>query len=42
MSKWPDDSRPPLFPKWVHWYALVLALLLLQVFLYHMFTRHFS
>jgi hypothetical protein len=31
-----------LFPKWGYWYALVAALLLLQVILYHLFTRHFS
>ena len=42
MNTLPDDNRPPLFPKWVHWYALLVALLLLQILLYHLFTRHYS
>lgn len=42
MNTRQDDNRPPLFPKWGHWYALVAVLLVLQILLYHLFTRHFS
>jgi hypothetical protein len=42
MNTQQEDNRPPLFPKWGYWYALVVGLLILQVFLYHLFTRHFS
>jgi hypothetical protein len=42
MSSIQDDNRPPVFPKWRHWYWLVAGLLLLQVILYHYFTRVFS
>lgn len=42
MKQLPDESRPPLFPRWIHWYLLVAALLLLQILLYARFTYLFS
>lgn len=26
-----NDEQPPLFPRWSHWYALVLILLLAEI-----------
>ena len=36
------QDRPPLFPRWGYWYALVVGALLLQVLLYALLTKAYS
>ena len=36
------EEKPPLFPSWGYWYALVIAWLLLLIVLFYLFTKTFS
>jgi len=38
----PPGERPPLFPRWTAWYAVVIAELLLTILLLAWLTRAFS
>ena len=42
MQEEEQDERPPLFPAWSYWYALVIGSLILLIVLFYLFTKHFS
>jgi hypothetical protein len=33
------DERPPLFPSWNYWYALVILLLLTEILLFSLMSK---
>lgn len=37
-----SEEKPPLFQSWGSWYKLVLAVMLVQVFIYFLITESFS
>ncbi len=37
-----SDAKPPVFRTWNGWYALLIGVLALLVFLFDRFTRHYS
>lgn len=37
-----DPEKPPLFNSWTGWYVLILAVLVVQIIIYHVLTRAFS
>ncbi|WP_255492077.1 hypothetical protein [Chitinophaga sp. Cy-1792] len=42
MSKNMEEEKPPLFPSWNYWYALVIGWLALLIVLFYVFTKTFS
>lgn len=38
----PQKENIPLFKKWSHWYALVIAVLLILIAFFFWFTKKFS
>lgn len=38
----PSGERPPVFPRWTAWYAIVIGELLLTILLLAWLTRAFS
>jgi hypothetical protein len=37
-----EREKVPLFRKWSYWYVLVIAFLSVLIFLFYLFTKHFS
>ena len=37
-----DADKPPVFKSWTGWYALILAVLVVQVIIYYVLTLAFS
>jgi hypothetical protein len=40
-----EEQKPPYEPEgqhWLRWYAWVIGLLVLEIILFSLFTRHFS
>lgn len=42
MNDAPQDDKPPLFPKWSYWYALVIGFLVLLMLFFTFFTKYFA
>ncbi|WP_281392461.1 hypothetical protein [Chitinophaga varians] len=42
MSIGPEEEKPPLFPTWRYWYALVIGWLVLLIVLFYLFTKTYS
>jgi hypothetical protein len=36
------EQKPPIFKKWNHWYTLLIAALVVQIFLYLWLTLSFG
>lgn len=41
MSASPNE-KVPVFPKWRHWYWLVIGFLVLLIVLFYLFTKHYA
>jgi hypothetical protein len=37
-----QEDKPPLFPKWSYWYALVIGFLVLLMLFFTFFTKYFA
>jgi hypothetical protein len=37
-----EEEKIPLFKKWSHWYALVVAVLVVLIVFFFWFTKRFS
>jgi hypothetical protein len=42
MNDAQQEDRPPLFPKWNYWYALVIGFLGLLILFFYFFTKHYA
>lgn len=38
----PNDEKVPVFRQWRQWYWFVIALLVVQVVLFYLFTKHYA
>lgn len=37
-----QEDKVPVFGKWNRWYWFVVVLLVLQIILFYLFTKHFA
>jgi hypothetical protein len=33
------NDQPPIFPKWLHWYIVVLAVLVIEIALFYLISK---
>jgi len=37
-----EDEKPPIFKSWKGWYTLLIAVLMIEILLFFIFSNYFS